>query len=115
MYDSEPTLSALISYNERWRVALWGEVDRSARDRLLSLATALATSGNDPVDFDLSGVTFIDRAGWLAVSTAAAMLQAAGAAARIINPSPAVRRLTDLMSRVALASRSAPPGFAPAA
>jgi anti-anti-sigma regulatory factor len=56
----------------------------------------LCTDG-DPIDFDLSGVRFMDKSGWAATGAAADVVRRAGVDARVVNPSPAVRRLTELL------------------
>lgn len=78
-------------------ISLSGEVDWRVKRELCSLANLLSTFG-EPVDFDLSRVSFVDRAGWAAVCAAAESVRASGVAARIVNPSPEVKRLTDLLA-----------------
>jgi anti-anti-sigma factor len=97
MAMTESTFSTSISFTDRWVVALGGELDAGSKDSLLSLARSLSAQGDDAVDFDLAGVTFIDNGGWSAVCRAAVTLRVGGAASRIVNPSPVVRRLTDLI------------------
>lgn len=96
MSETEP-FSALISCDDRWTVLLCGELDARSRGALESLATAISATGCEAVDFDLSGVTFTDIAGWRSVCTAARSLNASGTTARIVNPSREVRRLTEAL------------------
>jgi anti-anti-sigma factor len=99
MHPTGPVLSTTISYTDRWRIALGGELDADARSTLQPLVEALAGSGEDAVDFDLSGVTFADSAGWAVVCAAAATLRSAGMPSRIVEPSAAILRLTGLLQR----------------
>ncbi|HLI53525.1 MAG TPA: STAS domain-containing protein [Acidimicrobiales bacterium] len=99
MHHTEQVLSTTISYSDRWRITLGGELDADARSTVQPLAEALAESGEDAVDFDLSGITFADSAGWAVVCEAAATLRSAGMPARIVEPSAAVCRLTGLLQK----------------
>jgi anti-anti-sigma factor len=80
-----------------WVVRLAGEVDVACTAQLRSLAEALALSEGD-VDVDLSRVTFIDSSGWVEIRKATAAVQGGGRRVRIVNPSRAVRRLTDALA-----------------
>jgi anti-anti-sigma regulatory factor len=73
-----------------------GGIDATANSRLCLVAEFL-NSHDDPVDFDLAGVTFMDKAGWAAICSASGMARRAGVNARVVNPSPSVMRLTDLL------------------
>jgi anti-anti-sigma regulatory factor len=86
-----------VAHFDCWRISFSGEVDWSAKRELCSLANLVSTFG-EPVDFDLSRVSFVDRAGWAAVCRAAEIVRATGVVARIVNPSPEVKRLTDLLA-----------------
>lgn len=98
MGHNESALLMKVELTNRWRVSLTGELDANATQDLYSLAELLRTIG-DPVDFDLSQVSFVDRSGWGAVCAAAELLRAAGVAVRIVNPSYSVRRVTELLAR----------------
>lgn len=102
MKRSEPALRMKVAHDDWWRISLSGEVDWSAKRELCSLAKLVSTFG-EPVDFDLSRVGFVDRAGWAAVCAAAEIVRASGGAARIVNPSPEVKRLTDLLAMTGVA------------
>jgi anti-anti-sigma regulatory factor len=91
-------LSTTLRRTDRWIVALSGEVDAASRPELISLAESLSKFEGD-IDFDLSGVRFIDSAGWAGVQAASGAARTAGRSARIINPSPPVRHLTDAIAR----------------
>ena len=98
MTKFESAFSSIITRTDRWIVSLSGEIDAAAQSELLSLAEMLSKLGGG-IDFDLSGVRFIDTAGWanvLAVSDAA---KTSGNSARVVNPSSSVRHLTDLLAR----------------
>lgn len=100
MRRREPALRMKVAHDDWWRISLSGEVDWSAKRELCSLANLLSTFG-EPVDFDLGRVSFVDRAGWAAVCRAAEIVKASGVVARIVNPSPEVKRLTDLLAMTA--------------
>lgn len=97
MTQVDPTSSTLVTRTDRWIVSLSGEIDAASRPELLSLAELLSKRTGD-IDFDLSAVRFIDAAGWAGVLAASVAAKASGRSARIINPSPAVRRLTDAIA-----------------
>jgi anti-anti-sigma factor len=94
----ESPLSTTLRRTDRWIVSLSGEIDAASRAELISLAEALSKFEGD-IDFDLRGVRFIDSAGWAGVQAAAGAARTAGRSARIINPSPPVRHLTDAIAR----------------
>lgn len=98
MSEIEPVLSAIISYDDRWIVFLCGELDVSSGEELKYLAEAISAASQEPVDFDLSGVSFTDIAGWRGICSATRLLNASGTAARIINPSAAVRKVTGVLA-----------------
>jgi anti-anti-sigma factor len=98
MTKFDAAFSTSITHTDRWIVALSGEIDAAARAELLSLVATLATRRGD-IDFDLSGVRFIDTAGWACVRAASNAATTSGKSARIVNPSPTVRHLTDVMAR----------------
>jgi anti-anti-sigma factor len=87
-------------HEDRWTISLSGDIDASSASELRSLAALFSACPGD-VDVDLGGVTFIDSRGWASVRAAAGSVNAAGSHVRIINPSLAVRRLTDSVARVA--------------
>lgn len=95
-----PAISPTVSHNrsEGWSVALTGELYADAGESLSSLARSLCRSHREPVEFDVSGVTCIDHAGWDALRSAAAEVRDHGRPALITNPSPAVKQLTGLVT-----------------
>lgn len=107
MSHREPTLLTTISYDGRWKLSLRGEVDAAARRDLCQIAELLSEDG-DPVDFDLGAVRFVDKSGWAAICAAGDVVRRAGVEARVVNPSRAVRRLTDLL-KAAHPSRACQP------
>ena len=96
MSHREPALLTTISYDGRWKLSLRGEVDAASRGELCHIAGLLSEDG-DPIDFDLGAVGFVDKSGWAAICAAADVARRAGVEARVVNPSRAVRRLTDLL------------------
>jgi anti-anti-sigma factor len=106
--------SMRISYTDRWTVSVSGEVDISSSQRLNALAQALQNASIADVDFDLSGVTFVDGGGWSAICATVSALRSQGLRARIVNPSPVVRRFTSLLSQLRHRPANLQP-FAPAA
>jgi anti-anti-sigma regulatory factor len=88
----------------RWVVKVNGELDLATGQILVADARDLVCQGKS-VDFDLSGITFADSAGWAGVRGAARVLEEAGLVARIVNPSPPVRKLTALLARHPSAAR----------
>ncbi len=82
----------------RWVVRIRGELDLATGRVLVADAHDLARQRRS-VDFDLGGVTFADSSGWASVRAAARILEEAGLVARIVNPSPAVRKVTGLLAR----------------
>lgn len=114
MTTIQSPLSITIKHTDRWVVHLSGELDAAGAPELRSLARALEIC-RDNVDFDVSHVTFMDGRGWAGVRAAARAVEASGCTARIVNPSPAVKRLTDAVARSRAAYLTAVPGLAPAA
>lgn len=98
MTDIDLPFSCIFSYTDHWTVFLSGEIDVTARPELLSVAETLAARGGD-VDFDVSGVRFMDVSGWTALRAATSVARSLGCSARIVNPSPSVRHLTDVLTR----------------
>jgi anti-anti-sigma factor len=98
-------MTITITHTDHWVIRLAGEVDVASTAQLRSLAEALSLSEGD-VDFDLSRVTFIDSSGWVEIRKVSTSLDVDGRGVRIVNPSRAVRRLTDALA--ALRSSLAP-------
>jgi anti-anti-sigma factor len=90
-------MTITITHTDHWVVRLAGEVDVASTAQLRSLVEALALSDGD-VDFDLSRVSFIDCSGWVETQKAAAAVRAEDRRVRIVNPSPAVRHLTEALA-----------------
>ncbi len=95
MKTCQPTTA---THEDRWTVFLSGDVDASSASELRSLAELLSACRGE-VDLNLGGVTFIDSRGWARVRATADAVKAAGSPVRIVNPSLAVRRLTDSVAR----------------
>jgi anti-anti-sigma factor len=90
-------MTITITHTDHWVIRLGGEVDLASNAQLRSLAEALSLSEGD-VDFDLSRVSFIDCSGWVEIQRAAAAVGAEERRVRIVNPSRAVRRLTEALA-----------------
>ena len=67
---------------ERWIVVVQGRLDVSSRRHMAEMAAILTGLGRD-VEFDLSGVTCIDAAGWAGLTDALDTLRSAGVSARV--------------------------------
>ena len=91
-----------ISCNEgSWTVYLSGDFDLARRSAIVNLAEVLVECQLPDVTLDLSQVTFIDTAGYECIYRAAAIIEASGSVARVVNPSPAVTRLERALQLVA--------------
>ena len=89
-----------VCWSAGWTVYLCGELDAATGPELDVVASALAEAKIAAVDFDLSQVTFVDRAGWTCLTAAVATIEAGGAVARLRRVHPSVRRLTDALREV---------------
>jgi anti-anti-sigma factor len=90
-----------VCWSAGWTVYLSGELDASSGPGLEVVAAALAEARIAAVDFDLSRVTFVDRAGWACLAAALATIRASGAVPRLRNVHPSVLRLTDALENLA--------------
>jgi anti-anti-sigma factor len=88
---------------------LEGEIDMSAAEALLVRTGELAAAHEGDVVLDLEKVTFIDSAGMRALLIARENLTAAGRALRLVNVTPEVRRLLDLVGLTGVLSGDEPP------
>jgi anti-anti-sigma factor len=90
-------MTITITHTDHWVIRLTGEVDVASTAQLRLLAEALALSDGD-VDFDLSRVSFIDSSGWVEIRKVTGKVETGDRRVRIVNPSRAVRRLTDALA-----------------
>lgn len=78
-----------------------GELDLASAPRLREgLVQALATHDGIALELDLSGVDFVDCAGWRPVIDAAGALRESGGRVAIVATSPPVERLVELVGLV---------------
>jgi anti-anti-sigma factor len=90
-------LQVTVCWSAGWTIFLSGELDAAGAPQLERVSAALAAARVAAVDFDLSGVTFADTAGWEVLTDALAAVEDSGAMVRTRNPSPSVRRLLDVV------------------
>jgi len=87
-----PGSSLVISPTEGG-LSLSGEIDAHTAPRV---ADALAGTGSTVVDVDMSGVEFVDSSGLRVLVEAHQRLESSGGVLRLVDASPAVRRLLQI-------------------
>ena len=87
-----PGSSLVISPTEGG-LSLSGEIDAHTAPRV---ADALAGTGSTVVDVDMSGVEFVDSSGLRVLVEAHQRLETSGGALRLVDASPAVKRLLQI-------------------
>jgi anti-anti-sigma factor len=97
MSKSGRELQVTVCWAAGWTIYLSGELDAAGSGQLDRVGAALAGAQVGAADFDLSGVTFMDTAGWANLAAAMSTVEATGAVIRTRNPSPSVRRLMDIV------------------
>jgi anti-anti-sigma factor len=97
MSRSGRELQITVCWSAGWTIYLSGELDAASASQLDRIGAALAGARIAAADFDLSGVTFIDNAGWDNLAAAMNAVEASGALARATHPSPSVRRLLEIL------------------
>ncbi len=100
MTTSGRELQVTVCWAAGWTIYLSGEMDAASASQLERVGAALAGAHIAAADFDLSRITFADTAGWTNLMAAMATVEASGGMARTSHPSPAVRRLIDVVERV---------------
>src|SRR4051794_1612083 len=100
MTASGRELQVTVCWAAGWTIYLSGEMDAASASQLERVGAALAGAHIAAADFDLSRITFADTAGWTNLMAAMATVEASGGMARTSHPSPAVRRLIDVVERV---------------
>jgi anti-anti-sigma factor len=91
---TRPLLEITVRRNRGVReILVSGELDTASGADLLAAAADAVADGPDVVDFDLSGVSFVDTAGWRSVHEARQLIVDAGGTPRIAALSPAVEQL----------------------
>lgn len=73
-----------------------GELDISTRDLLWSHVDAAVASRPDSITLEASGLVFLDSTGLAALLRTRTRAKEARVAFRVIEPSPALRRLADI-------------------
>jgi anti-anti-sigma regulatory factor len=82
----------VVPADGRWKMVVEGELDlRSGRD-VREVAEFLAIAPVAAVEFDLTGVTFMDTAGWRSVQDARRLLAGRATSVTVGPVSAAVRR-----------------------
>ena len=93
---------ALHTTAEATWIEVCGELDLASVHHFEAcLARALADDDGKPIHVDMAEVTFVDCTGFTPLIEAAAALQD-GRFLKVINPSPRVRRLVELMGDVGI-------------
>jgi anti-anti-sigma factor len=93
---------ALHRTTETTLIEVCGELDLASVHHLQDcLSRALADDDGKPIHVDMAGVSFVDCTGFTPLIEAAITLQD-GRVLKVINPSPRVRRLVELMSDVGI-------------
>jgi anti-anti-sigma factor len=102
-----PLIDMTVVWNGfRWRIVVRGELDLRSGQELMDVVGVLASGDLVVVDIDLADVTFIDSAGWEAVTTARRLIEATGGACAVAAAGPAVHRYLDLVIGCLAESRS---------
>jgi anti-anti-sigma factor len=94
---AEATITWAIEDSEITTVDLAGVLCTLTVHRVRDLIAEVAESSPAPVAVDMSAVTFIDGRGLSLILTTQERLSARGLGCEIVNPSPVVRRLFDVV------------------
>jgi len=89
---------SVLATASHWDLVVEGDLDLCSGRDLVGVAEVLASYRVAVADIDLSGVDFVDPAGWHCVEDATAVLSAAGTESKVRHPSEAVQRLTALFA-----------------
>jgi anti-anti-sigma factor len=76
-----------------WQILVAGELDAASGADLQGATADVIAAAPEVVDIDLTGVTFVDTAGWRSVHEARQQIIDAGGMPRIVAMSPAVEQL----------------------
>jgi anti-sigma B factor antagonist len=85
--------SSLVISSTEGGISLSGEIDAHTAPRV---AEAIAAVGASTIDVDMSGVEFVDSSGLRVLVDAHQRLEANGGGLRLVDASPAVRRLLEI-------------------
>ena len=94
---AEATITWAIDEEEVTSLDLAGVLCTLTVQRVRDLIAEVAEASPAPVAIDMSGVTFIDGRGLSLLLTTQERLAARGLGCEIVNPSPVVRRLFDVV------------------
>lgn len=94
--ESTETLAVQLDRSER-RISVRGELDMATVPVLAQVMAMLLDLAPGDSTIDLSGVTFIDAAGLGCLVEHAAQLAAVGAKVRVVDVTPHVHRVFDLV------------------
>jgi anti-anti-sigma factor len=94
---AEATITWALEEEEVTTLDLAGVLCTLTVQRVRDLITEVAEVSPAPVAIDMSGVTFIDGRGLSLMLTTQERLAARGLGCAIVNPSPVVRRLFDVV------------------
>ncbi len=94
---AEATITWAIDEQEVTSLDLAGVLCTLTVQRVRDLIAEVAEASPAPVAIDMSGVTFIDGRGLSLLLTTQERLAARGLGCEIVNPSPVVRRLFDVV------------------
>ncbi len=98
-FDISTGFAMEVCWSAGWIVYLSGELDRAAGPELDLVASALGAAGVAALDFDLSGIRFVDMAGWRCLTAAVSTIEAGGAVVRLRKAHPSVRRFMESLDR----------------
>jgi anti-anti-sigma factor len=101
---AEATITWALEEEEVTRLDLAGVLCTLTVQRVRDLIAEVAEVSPAPVAIDMSGVTFIDGRGLSLMLTTQERLAARGLGCEIVNPSPVVRRLFDVVGLQSLLS-----------
>lgn len=101
---AEATITWAIEDDEATTLDLAGVLCTLTVQRVRDLIAEVAEVSPAPVAIDMSGVTFIDGRGLSLMLTTQERLAARGLGCEIVNPSPVVRRLFDVVGLESLLS-----------
>jgi anti-anti-sigma factor len=101
---AEATITWALEEEEVTTLDLAGVLCTLTVQRVRDLIAEVAEVSPAPVAIDMSGVTFIDGRGLSLMLTTQERLAARGLGCEIVNPSPVVRRLFDVVGLQSLLS-----------
>jgi len=113
-YPAAGSQVSVVATASHWDLVVEGDLDLCSGQDRVGVATVLASYRVPVADIDLSGVGFVDPAGWHCVEDATRVLADAGTESEVHRPSEAVKRLGALFSEMGSSSFSEPASSSPA-